>query len=166
MNQKKQFSPGMNVGSSSILVTFVLLCLVTFAALSFVSANADHNLAVKTGERIQAYYAGDSAAEINLANIDGQLNMYAADTDEDEYYNGIEDLFSDNNLYSVSNENGDVLIHYEIPVSDTQMLSVTLKAMYPETNNNKAFEIREWQNYTIYVPEPETLEEQKGGLIF
>ncbi len=156
----------MNVGSSSILVTFVLLCLVTFAALSFVSANSDHNLAVKTGERIQAYYSGDSAAEINLANIDGQLNMLASRTEENEYYNGIEDLFSDNKLYSVTNDNGDILIHYEIPVTDTRMLGVTLKAIYPDSNNHKSFEIREWENYTIYVPETETLEEQKGGFIF
>ena len=166
MKEKKQFSPGMNVGSSSILVTFVLLCLVTFAALSFVSANADHILAEKTGERIQAYYAGDSAAEINLANIDGQLTMFAANSDESDFYNGIEKLFSDNDLYTVTKQDDDVMIHYEIPVTETQILSVTLKAVYPKDLNDCAFEIKEWQNYTVYVPSEETIEEEKGGLLF
>jgi len=166
MNKKKQFTPGMNVGSSSILVTFVLLCLVTFAALSFVSANSDHNLAVKTGERIQAFYAADTGAEINLANIDGQLSMHAAECDRASFYKGIDKLFSDNDLYSVSGEGEDIYIHYEVPVTDTQILSVTLKAVYPESQGDSAFEISEWQTYTTYVPEEETLEEQKGGLLF
>ena len=32
---KKKFTGGVNVGTGSILVTFVLLCLVTFAALTY-----------------------------------------------------------------------------------------------------------------------------------
>lgn len=38
-SKKKQF--GMNIGSASILLVFVILCLVSFAVLSIVSANAD-----------------------------------------------------------------------------------------------------------------------------
>ena len=37
-SRKKQF--GMNIGSASILLVFVILCLVSFAVLSIVSANA------------------------------------------------------------------------------------------------------------------------------
>ena len=41
-SRKKQF--GMNIGSASILLVFVILCLVSFAVLSIVSANADSKL--------------------------------------------------------------------------------------------------------------------------
>ena len=34
----------MNIGSASILLVFVILCLVSFAVLSIVSANADSKL--------------------------------------------------------------------------------------------------------------------------
>ena len=44
-SKKKQF--GMNIGSASILLVFVILCLVSFAVLSIVSANADSKLSAR-----------------------------------------------------------------------------------------------------------------------
>lgn len=164
---KKQFSAGMNVGSSSILVTFVLLCLVTFAALSFVSANADHELAVQTGERVRSYYSTKSLAEVNLANIDSLLSKHAKANDEDTYFDTIEELFSDNSNYTIIRESGNTYIHYEVPVTKNQDLSVTLKVVYPSHPTADAFVITEWENVSTYVPEePATIEEEKGGLLF
>ena len=54
-SKKKQF--GMNIGSASILLVFVILCLVSFAVLSIVSANADSKLSARVLERTTAYYA-------------------------------------------------------------------------------------------------------------
>ena len=41
MTTKKKKFYGMNVGSASMLLIFVVLCLVSFAALSLVIASAD-----------------------------------------------------------------------------------------------------------------------------
>lgn len=164
--KKKTFKAGMNVGSSSILVTFVLLCIVTFAALSFVSANADNKLAKQTAERISDYYIADNSAEVKLANIDGQLRLLANDTDETAYFNDVKNLFSDSDLYSLILEDDDILIHYEEPISDSQKLSVTLRVIYPESEDACAFEITEWQSYTTYIPQEETIEGENGGLLF
>lgn len=54
-------TPGM--GGASILAIFVLLCLMTFVALSVVSAQADYRLTQKTAWAAKAYYAADAAAE-------------------------------------------------------------------------------------------------------
>lgn len=163
--KKRKVSPGMNVGSSSILVTFVLLCLVTFAALSFVSARADYNLATQTADRINNYYAKDSTAEAHLANIDSQLLMLASSTNEAEYFDKIESTFSDNEMYVISKNEKDVYISYIVPVSNTQSLNITVKALYPDSNNGSAFKITQWENIASYVPEPETIKE-KGGFLF
>ena len=40
----------MNIGSASILLVFVILCLVSFAVLSIVSANADSRLSTRVLE--------------------------------------------------------------------------------------------------------------------
>ena len=48
---------GIGVGGTSILAIFVVLCLVTLASLSLVSAQADYGLAKKTAEAAQEYYA-------------------------------------------------------------------------------------------------------------
>lgn len=166
MNEKKTFSSGMNVGSSSILVTFVLLCLVTFAALSFVSAKADYNLAVQTAERITNYYSADTSAEVYLANIDSLLSKLADESDKDTYYNNIEGVFSDNDIYSVIKSGDDTFIHYEMKVSDSQCLNVTVKVLYPEDDSDSTFCITQWENVTTYVPANETIEDEKGGLLF
>lgn len=163
---KKQFAAGMNVGSSSILVTFVLLCLVTFAALSFISARADNELSKQTADRITAYYKADSLAEINLANIDALLSKHASANDEESYFNSINELFKDNSSYEIITKDNDTLIHYQVPVTDIQELSVTLKVVYPLHPTQDTFEIIEWENVSTYTPSDETLVEEKGGLLF
>lgn len=64
-SKKKQF--GMNIGSASILLVFVILCLVSFAVLSIVSANADSRLSTRVLERTTAYYDACNQAEQSLA---------------------------------------------------------------------------------------------------
>lgn len=61
------------MGASSILVIFVLLCLVTFAALSLVSARADWNLSRKAADHTLEYHAASNAAEETLAGADALL---------------------------------------------------------------------------------------------
>ena len=70
MNKKQgqnTLNTGIGVGGTSILAIFVVLCLVTLASLSLVSAQADYGLAKKTAEAAQEYYAADAQAERQLA---------------------------------------------------------------------------------------------------
>ena len=46
----------MNIGSASILLVFVILCLVSFAVLSIVSANADSRGSTPVFGRTTAYH--------------------------------------------------------------------------------------------------------------
>ena len=71
MKQKGNFHFG--VGTSSILMIFVVLCLTVFAVLSFSTARADQRLTEKALAGTAAYYAADVQAEETLAQIDGIL---------------------------------------------------------------------------------------------
>ena len=64
MDKKKNFP--MNIGLSSILLIFVVLCLVSFSILSIVSANADKKLSLKVLNRSIAYYNACNEAETTL----------------------------------------------------------------------------------------------------
>ena len=60
MKRNRDF--GLSIGAPSIVVIMVILCLVCFAGLSIVSANADLTLSRKLAERTSAYYrAGNEA---------------------------------------------------------------------------------------------------------
>ncbi len=71
MMEKKQttLNTGIGIGGVSILAIFVVLCLVTLASLSLVSARADYTLAQKTAESMQEYYGADAQAEVKLGEL-------------------------------------------------------------------------------------------------
>lgn len=71
--KKEKRSFGLSIGSSSILVIFVVLCLTTFATLSLVSARADDKLSQKTADAAVSYYALDAAGERMLSDLSALL---------------------------------------------------------------------------------------------
>lgn len=114
MNKKNY---GVNIGSSSILMIFVLLCLVSFATLSIVSANADYKLSQKVTYRTHSYYEACNRAERYLADLDTKLiECYRTAASENEYYDSMERS-----------------VLYETDISDVQMLQVSVDILYPET---------------------------------
>lgn len=61
---------GIGVGSASVLIIFVLLCLTVFATLSLVSAQADLRLAERAAETTAAWYEADGRAAEFLCALD------------------------------------------------------------------------------------------------
>lgn len=120
---------GVNIGSASMLLIFVILCLVSFAALSIVSANADFKLSSKIAERTQNYYTACGSAEETLADMDRNLALqYAASENEEAYFASVGHSSS-----------------YAIPISDTQTLSVEIEILYPASPEDTFYRITAWQ---------------------
>lgn len=57
------------VGGSSLLVIFIVLCLIVFALLSLSSVQADGRLSKAAAESVRAYYEADCEAEEVLAQL-------------------------------------------------------------------------------------------------
>ena len=64
MKRNRDF--GLSIVAPSIVVIMVILCLVCFAGLSIVSANADLTLSRKLAERTSAYYQACNEAQEDL----------------------------------------------------------------------------------------------------
>lgn len=130
-NKKKQFF-GMNIGSASMVLIFVILCLISFAALSIVSANADRRLSCKIADRTAAYYEACNSAQESLAGIDKVLKeQYAASADADEYFAAVGHNKS-----------------YAIPVSNVQTLFVEIEILYPRTAEDTFYHVTAWEIIT------------------
>ena len=142
----RKHSGGINIGTSSILVTFVLLALVTFAALSYMSARSDYVLSKEAADRTASYYDANRMAEIYLANIEALLSKHKSRCDgEKEYIEGVNDLFADNEKIEVSaGEDGSKKLSYVIAVTNGQNLSVVLTVHYPDINDDSLFKIEKW----------------------
>lgn len=70
MNKEKKSVPFLNIGSSSLLVVFLVLCLVIFAVLTLTSAQSDYRFSERLAERRTAYYAACNQAEEQIAALD------------------------------------------------------------------------------------------------
>ncbi|MBD5482589.1 MAG: hypothetical protein HDR15_08750 [Lachnospiraceae bacterium] len=129
----KQKRYGVNVGSSSLLIIFVVVCLVSFAALSIVSANSDYKLTKRMAERETNYYNACNDAYRALASIDRTLlSLYESSDSEDDFYAQAG--------YTKS---------FTYPVSDIQSLRVVLQIHYPRNDADPRYTITEWQIVTI-----------------
>lgn len=143
---QKKDSGGINIGTSSVLVTFVLLALVTFAALSYMSAKSDYTLSKEVADRTASYYDANRMGEIYLANIEALLAKNLSDnSDSASYYGAIKGLFADNDKILVTEVNGDkVTISYSIAVTNGQNLKVELLAHYPDEEDDSLFHVEKW----------------------
>lgn len=133
MNKNKNsFSFGLNIGSSSVLLVFVLLCLVFFATLSIISANADNKLSHKILERTTAYYNACNQAEMTLSELDQTLVDAYQNTESESQY------------FSMVGQNKS----YTFQITDLQQLEVDVMIQYPSTDTDTFYNVQRWQVVT------------------
>lgn len=69
MNHKKSF-PIINMGTSLLLVVFIVICLIVFATLSLSSSLRDQKYTDKAVLKTENYYLAYSHAQKQLKEID------------------------------------------------------------------------------------------------
>ena len=142
MKDKKNNSV-VNIGLSSLLLVFLVLCLTTFALLSLSSAKSDYSLSEKLAQHRSDYYTASSQAEEMLAKIDQIMDSTYHSSDAGDYIPALTKALETESV-TVDSENGMSIISYQIPVDDSQILSVRLKIIDPSTSENY-YEILTWQ---------------------
>lgn len=129
--KKKTSRPLLTTGTSTLLLIFVSLCLLTFAVLSFLSARADQNLSRKTAERTSAYYEACNQAEDRLGETDRMLEKLWQETaNEKAYFQAVRETLEDMDFDEESR-----MLSFSVPLTDTQVLTVTLKLRTPESGS-------------------------------
>ena len=165
-DKEKQSSYFANIGSSSLLVIFLILCLVTFAVLSLSSAKSDYTFSQRLAQHKQTYYEASSNAEDMVDKIDDILFETAANVDL--FGSSVSDSF-DNYLSAVRTaldgsqigdtpvgceQSGDeLLVSFQVPAGDSQALLVTLRvndcrkqATYYDIKTWKIVNTGKWEN--------------------
>ena len=122
-----------NIGGSSILVIFVLLCITTFATLAMVSATASYRLAIQVAQAADDFFAAENIAEEKLAEISGILSR----ANGQSFYAQLADLGA---LYQ------DGVITYSVSVNDSLRLDVELHV------NGTSLMVHSWVQVAIFDP--------------
>ncbi len=120
---KKNGEVGIPIGTSLLLMVFVLICLVTFAALAFISSSNDNEMSILNAESNTEYYEAEVKAQEELRKIDQLL----AETSTSQ---GLSDLKANEN-YSVETIEGKNYLSFEIKVNDKESLEVTIEIKNP-----------------------------------
>lgn len=125
----KKRSYGMNIGSSSLVLIFVILCLISFAALSIASANADYKLSTNVLKHSESYYAACNEAETDLAALDMKLaDIYNKTDSKDSYFEEV----------------GVTSLIMQYSLGELQALQVEVRVLYPEASGERFYEVRKW----------------------
>ncbi len=82
----KQSGGRANIGTSSLILIFIILCLTIFGLLSLSSAGSDWNLAQKNAQSIKGYYEADSQAVEFAAMVEAELLECALSSSSEEVY--------------------------------------------------------------------------------
>lgn len=139
MKGKKRY--GLNIGTSSILIIIVILCLVCFSGLSITSANADYRLSKRLADRTTAYYDACNQAQSALATLSEKLEaFYQQSSSKADYENKIKESLQDSLTFSYL-------------INENQILQVSVSPLYPDTAEGDFIEITGWQVINITTPE-------------
>lgn len=134
---KKRQGMSVSIGSSTMLLIFVVISLVSFSVLSLSSAVTDKKFTENVKIKNLAYYNACNIAEEEIGIIDATLaRAYVSCESEEEYFD------------TISHES---LI--QVPVSEYQELQVVLKHLYPLNEGDTYYEIESYCLVNVNSPE-------------
>lgn len=148
---KRSFS---NFGFSTILIAFVMICIVTFSALALMMANSDYKLSKKVADRTSRYYLAEKEANQRLLQIDMLLaDAYAKSSNRTTYYAIARKKLKAADLAIELNDTSSSTlgVSYCINISDNQTLNVELDIVYPPDSGGSYYALEQWKTVTAVI---------------
>lgn len=150
---KKIYFPIANIGSVTLMMIFIVVCMVSFAALSLSTASADSRVAKKSAKHVINYYMASNDAEETLESLTELLSeSYETSKDSDSYYKNLEEKIQSMEGFTLNpseTEEGTlrgVTISYDCSISKKQALHVEILCSYPQdASNTDLYQITCWQ---------------------
>jgi len=146
---KKKNLPVTNVGAVSLMMIFIILCMITLAALSLSSSSRNAHLSRKMTDHLAEYYTASNEAEALLAHADDIFaEAFCKTNSTEEYYGLIRKELPSGSVETI--QNGDSLtIGFQVKINDAQSLSVLVDVFslqqIKEMDTDSYYKILSWQ---------------------
>ena len=173
-HSKKNNFPITNIGSVTLMMIFIVLCMVSFAALSLSTAASDSRAAEKAATHVKEYYMASNEAEETLVSIADTLEAaYQSSNSKDIYFEKVRtdyakepttsakkssvssDSFSDlseNPSLTLTESDDNLVISYSVDLNKRQALAVSVLVQYPtrdssagSSSGDSLYKIVSWQ---------------------
>ena len=140
MPEKKSNMACSSIGSSLLLVIFLILSLVMVATLSVTTARNNYLISEREAERVTAKTAANNASEEILAALPS-LCEEASEVSSQNVTTSAGEI-----SVEITKEGAYTVFSWEIPFSDSQALSVSVNLESPDEPEN--YIITRWQSVT------------------
>lgn len=157
MNTEKEKSyPGFQMGTSFLLVLFVIICEVLLGVLSLSGALRDKGYSEQIAEKTEFYYEAVSAAQHKLGEIDKALAQIDGTTEkQDTYLKSAAQMAEELENVSYREDGGRAVLAYEVAITESQALCVELEVLSKE--ESERYKIIKWQEVSLSTWEDETM---------
>jgi hypothetical protein len=154
MNSKKSSSsaPFAGIGSAPLLVVFLVLCLLTFAALSLSTARSNDRFSQKVADRKNDYITACNESQLLLSRLDDFLwTQYKMMPEQDSSkLPALVEAFSWGEIDpDIEWKDNTCQVSWQTPINDQQTLEITIALINEEDRQNNPdsglYEIREWK---------------------
>ena len=154
---RKRRNPIISTGTTSIVLIFVMLCMLTFSVLSLVSAQADLRLSRLSAERTTSYYTAENAANEILIRIEEAAVELAGQPEQESgtgkaFAASVLRQLDDADEVSLTND-GQLI--YQVPLGENQALRVELSVSRSVTDDGHHYVIHAWQTVSGYDWNPD-----------
>lgn len=132
----------VNIGLTSLILIFIILCLATFSLLSLSSARGDQSLALRSAQAVTEYYRADAEGEKWLKQADAilQKETVTGNMSQEEIKTLAGNVASELGC-NVDEKTG--YISTEISMERGQALHIDLAL----TGDENRYEVRSWYVY-------------------
>ncbi len=132
----------VNIGLTSLILIFIILCLATFSLLSLSSARGDQSLAARSAQAVTEYYRADAQGEKWLKQADAILQKEAVTgiVSQEEIQSLVKKVASQLGC-NVDEETG--YINTDIFMERGQALHIDLAL----TGDESRYEVKSWYVY-------------------
>lgn len=153
--EKEKGYSGFQIGTSFLLVIFVIICLVLLGVLSLSGALRDRGYSDRMAEKTKRYYAAVSSAQHRLGEIDEMLTGLKEDFEEyGMYLEEVGVIASKRDDIVCVREGERLLLSYREPITDSQSLAVEVEVLDPERGEGN-YRIVKWQEISENIWEEE-----------
>ena len=145
MKTNNSQSSFVHIGSSSLLIIFLILSLVTFAILSLSGAKSDYSFSQKLADHKTAYYEASNQAERILGQVDDTLASCSTSCANAASYSTVVKEALDGQQYeSILLETDGQLLTFSVPMEHGQALLEQLE-ITDYTKFDTFYVIKTWQ---------------------
>ena len=142
-----------SIGIASVVLIFVMLCLITFAVLSLMTARSDLDQSRRLADRITVLNEAENAAGDILLSVVHCIDANLDAADADAFYRAVRSQLEGADGIAFTD---DAHLSFDVPCGEEQRLHVAVELSYEKYPDGSRYRILAWNTEVAHEWDPDT----------